>query len=446
MALFIGQLVGFAVIVLVIVKFVVPPVRSLMVARQDEVRRQLAESAQASQRIIDADQYLAERIADGRSEAAVIVGEATSDAQRIAEQLRVQAAIDAERIRAQGDQQVALLRSQKVRELRSDLGREALHKASTLIHSRLAQPDEVAATVDRFLDEIESMASVTTVSRAGAGAGDLRPASREARTVIINEFDSAASALSTDQLMAVASDLAAVAGLLQREPMLARHLADGSGDSSAKTALMERVLSGKVEQPTLEILRAGVSARWSVTSDLVDSIQHVAQLSLLERARRQDQVEVVAEELFRCSRLLAGQPRLSSLLSDYSESPDGRVTLLETVLGEGSGNTAMTVSLLAQSVRLLHGQRLEDVIEDLAHLAIARQGEIVAEVIAAASISEGQMQRLRSVLARIYRHDVSVQLTIDKSVLGGLSVTVGEDVIDGTISSRLAAAASHLPD
>jgi F-type H+-transporting ATPase subunit delta len=444
MATFIGQLIGFAVIVLVIVKFVVPPVRSLMAARQDEVRSQLEESAQAAQRIIDADQYLAERIADGRSEAAVIVGEATSDAQRIAEQLRAQAAIDAERIRAQGDQQVALLRSQKVRELRSDLGREAVHKASTLIHSRLAEPHEVAATVDRFLDEIESMAAVTTVGRAGAG--DLRPASREARIVIINQFDSAASALSTDQLTAVASDLAAVAGLLQREPMLARHLADGSGDSSAKTALMERVLSGKVEQPTLEILRAGVSARWSATSDLVDSIQLVAQLSLLERARRQDQVEAVAEELFRCSRLLAGQPRLSSLLSDSSESPDGRVTLLESVLGEGSGNTAITVSLLAQSVRLLHGQRLEDVIEDLAHLAIARQGEIVAEVIAAASISEGQMQRLRSVLARIYRHAVSVQLTIDKSVLGGLSVTVGEDVIDGTISSRLAAAASHLPD
>ena len=58
--------------------------------------------------VAGADQYLAERIADGRSEAAVIVGEATSDAQRIAEQLRVQAAIDAERIRAQGDQHGAL--------------------------------------------------------------------------------------------------------------------------------------------------------------------------------------------------------------------------------------------------------------------------------------------------------------------------------------------------
>jgi F0F1-type ATP synthase delta subunit len=50
------------------------------------------------------------------------------------------------------------------------------------------------------------------------------------------------------------------------------------------------------------------------------------------------------------------------------------------------------------------------------------------------------------VLARIYNHPVSVQLNIDPDVLGGLSVAVGDEVIDGTLSSRLAAAVTHLPD
>jgi F0F1-type ATP synthase delta subunit len=41
---------------------------------------------------------------------------------------------------------------------------------------------------------------------------------------------------------------------------------------------------------------------------------------------------------------------------------------------------------------------------------------------------------------------VKVQLEIDAAVLGGLSIAVGDEVIDGTLSSRLAAAEAQLPD
>jgi F-type H+-transporting ATPase subunit delta len=39
-----------------------------------------------------------------------------------------------------------------------------------------------------------------------------------------------------------------------------------------------------------------------------------------------------------------------------------------------------------------------------------------------------------------------VQLTVDPGLLGGLSVAVGDEIIDGTLSSRLDAAATKLPD
>ena len=55
MSTFIGQLVGFAVIVLIITKFVVPPVRKLMANQQEAVRTQLAESAASAQRLAAAD-------------------------------------------------------------------------------------------------------------------------------------------------------------------------------------------------------------------------------------------------------------------------------------------------------------------------------------------------------------------------------------------------------
>ena len=65
---------------------------------------------------------------------------------------------------------------------------------------------------------------------------------------------------------------------------------------------------------------------------------------------------------------------------------------------------------------------------------------------AAADLSDAQRTRLTEVLGRIYGHPVSVQLHIDPAVLGGLLISVGDEVIDGAVSSRLTAAKTGLPD
>ena len=67
-------------------------------------------------------------------------------------------------------------------------------------------------------------------------------------------------------------------------------------------------------------------------------------------------------------------------------------------------------------------------------------------IAAAASLSDAQSARLTEVLTRIYGHPVSVQLHINPDLLGGLNITVGDEVIDGTLSSKLAAAETKLPD
>ncbi|MDZ4233967.1 MAG: F0F1 ATP synthase subunit delta, partial [Dietzia sp.] len=61
-------------------------------------------------------------------------------------------------------------------------------------------------------------------------------------------------------------------------------------------------------------------------------------------------------------------------------------------------------------------------------------------------LTDEQSTRLTEVLSRIYGHPVSVQLNIDPAVLGGLLIAVGDEVIDGSISSRLEAARTGLPD
>jgi F-type H+-transporting ATPase subunit delta len=209
--------------------------------------------------------------------------------------------------------------------------------------------------------------------------------------------------------------------------------------------LIERLLSDKVDEHTLDLLRTAVSARWSAEADLLAGIEHTARLALLKLAEVNDEVDDVEDQLFRFGRILDAQPRLTVLLSDYTNAADGRVALLDKVLeGESVNQTAK--ALLSQTVRLLRGERADEAVIDLAELAVARRGEIVAHVTAAAELSDAQHTRLTEVLTRIYGHPVAVQLHVDPDLLGGLSITVGDEVIDGSIASRLAAAQSQLPD
>ena len=444
MSTFIGQLVGFAVIVWIIMKYVAPPVRRLMADQQQTVRDELEESSVATQRLAAADQYHARRVADGQSEARRIVDEARSDSVRIAEQLRTQADIEVERIKVQGGQQVSLLKTQVIRQLRSDLGNESVRRAGDLVRAYVADPQARSATVDRFIDELESMAPAAFTPEIGTSG--MRSASRDAQLALVDRFDSMATSLTSEQLSTLSAELASVAQLLLREPILARHLAEATGETEAKKELLARLLGGKADANTIELLDTAVSVRWSATKDFGGAVEHVARLSLLVRAEREQQADEVAEQLFRFGRVLQSAPRLNNLLGDYSKPAQDRVSLLRGVLDRAGGTNPTAGALLTQTIELLHGDRADEAVQDLAQLAVAHRGELVAEVAAADELTESQRRRLAEVLARIYHHPVSVQLNIDPELLGGLSVAVGDEVIDATLSSRLAAAETRLPD
>ncbi|MDA0251647.1 MAG: F0F1 ATP synthase subunit B/delta [Mycobacterium sp.] len=444
MSTFIGNLIGFALVAWLVMKFVVPLMRRLMVKQQDAVRNQLEESAKASQRLAVADQHHAQRAEEGRADARHVVEEARADSVRITEQLRAQADVEAERIKVQGAQQVSLLRSQTIRQLRGDLGSESVRRAGELVRAHVADPQAQSATVDRFLAELEAMAPAAFTPEIGATG--MRSASRDALRAVVERFNAIAVSLPGQELSSLAADLVSVDNLLLREPILARHLAEATGETAAKQRMLSGLLGGKVGANTLELLNTAVSVRWSRTGDLMDAIEHAARLALLVRAERDGQADEVAEQLFRFGRILNAQPRLSSLLGDYSQPAAQRVALLGTVLGGANGANPTATALVAQTVELLRGTRADDAVQELAELAVAHRGEIVAEVGAAADLSDVQRRRLTEVLTRIYHHPVSVQLNIEPALLGGLSVAVGDEVIDGTLSSRLAAAEIKLPD
>jgi F-type H+-transporting ATPase subunit delta len=443
MSTFIGQLIGFAVIIVLIVKFVAPPVRRMMQTQQETVRRQLEESSTAANKVAQAGQEHTKAVDEAKADSAKVIEEARADAEKIAEQLRAQADIEVERIKVQGAQQVQLLRQQLIRELRQNLGTESVHRAGELVRQHVSDADKQAATVDRFLDELDAMAPSQAVITDSASAR-LRSTSRDSLKTVTERFDELTADVDAEGLSTVAGDLTSVAKLLQTESVVAKHLGQSTDNPDGKADLAEALFSGKISDTALDLVKSAVSQRWSDESDLIHAVAHLARLTLLVSAERNDEAAEVEDQLFRVGRILDSENRLSGLLSDYTTPVDGRVGLLNSLL-DGKAN-ATTEALLAQTVELLRGGRADIAIHDLAELAVARRGEVVAHVEAAASLKKAQSDRLVEVLSRIYDRPVSLQLEVNPDLLGGLTIAVGDEVIDGSLSSRLTSAQAQLPD
>lgn len=96
--------------------------------------------------------------------------------------------------------------------------------------------------------------------------------------------------------------------------------------------------------------------------------------------------------------------------------------------------TAKFLGVLAQNRRL--GQ-LGAIIRDFRTLAARFRGETNAEVISAHPLDADQADALKQQLRTRIGRDVNVDLSVDPSLLGGLVVKIGSQMIDSSIKTRL---------
>ena len=272
---------------------------------------------------------------------------------------------------------------------------------------------------------------------------DLPAASRESLADLASRLEVLVDQVGPAELDAFGDELFAVARLLAAQIGLRRHLADPSVPESARTDVVERLLAGKVQRPALEAVQAAAAARWSRSADLIDALQTLARTAVLASAEKTGRLDEAEDELFRFGRILDREPELARLLADPVTPIEGRIRLLDQLL---SGKvTQTTATLLRQAVELPRGQHLDVLAEGLAEMAAGRRDRSIARVTTAVRLTPDQEQRLVDTLSRLYGRPMSLQVELDESLLGGLVVRVGNEVIDGSVAGRLETARRLLP-
>ncbi len=270
----------------------------------------------------------------------------------------------------------------------------------------------------------------------------MRAASRETFAIASEKLNGLARDAEPAALATVGDELLSVAGLLTREPRLRRALADPARSGSDRQALLDGIVADAVSSDTREVLGSVAGGRWSSAAELLDGVELLGVEAHLAGADRAGQLDDVEDELFRFGQVVDGSPQLAAVLGDPIESVSGREALIESLLDGKSKPT--TVRLAALALRGFGGRTFLGALTRLVELAADRRSQQVAYVTTATPLPEADEARLGARLKAMYGRDISLKITVDPSVLGGIRVLVGSDLYDGTTLRRLSEARQAL--
>ena len=265
--------------------------------------------------------------------------------------------------------------------------------------------------------------------------------SRESLKASRAMLDATVKGATSDAASQLCSQLFSCAQILAGSIALRRAITDPSRDSAAKVALVTDLFGKSLDAKALEIITNIASLRWSSSADLVPVIEQLAIEAQGSSANISGELDLVEDEFFAVSQAIASSFELRQALTT-SGAEEAKTSLVVELLGKT--NTDATVKLVSHLVNNMRGRSIEAAFEDYFFALAARRNRLIAHVQVAVALSDTQRARLAASLAAQVGQPVQVNVDVDPSVIGGVSVRFGDEIIDGTMSTRLAGAGRAL--
>jgi len=230
-----------------------------------------------------------------------------------------------------------------------------------------------------------------------------------------------------------------IADVLSSNIAVRRALTDPSRDGAAKAAFISDLFGKKIDSLALGLITELSSLRWSSPKDLVLVLEQLAIEAEASAANIAGELDRVEDEIFTAGAAFASSSELRKALT--SDATDAKATLVADIL-KGASNS--TVKLVSQMVNTWRGRSIESAFADYQWALAARRNRVIALVRVAAPLTQAQQDRLASTLTSKVGQPVRINIEIDPSVLGGVSVRFADEIVDGSVSNRLAGAARAL--
>lgn len=174
----------------------------------------------------------------------------------------------------------------------------------------------------------------------------------------------------------------------------------------------------------------------SDTSSLTSGVAGRYATALFEIAQEAKKLPAVEGDLTALAAALDESDALRDLITSPIYTRDEQSAVMAELtkkmgLGAEVGNT---VALMASNRRLMVLPQLIDAVKALAANA---RGEITAEVTAAKKLTKAQQDSLAKALKKSVGKKVTINMSVDETLIGGLIVKLGSKMIDTSIASKL---------
>ena len=266
--------------------------------------------------------------------------------------------------------------------------------------------------------------------------------SRQSLASLRGTLDEQLKGVSSADCTAISHDLFLVLASLNSSIGLRRAFTDPSRDAASKSALIADLFGKSLSKSAIALLEAAVSLRWSSPVDVASAVEQLAIESEATAANADNTLDRLQEELFAFETLLEQNTDLRGAVSINNVEAAHKSELLSALLGNKVAPS--TLRLVTELVNALNGRNIELVIDLYIQTVAARRNRAIAVVRTRSELSTAQTEKLVALLTKQMGQPVHLNVEIDPTVLGGLSIRFKDEMIDGTISTRVAEAGRAL--
>jgi len=265
--------------------------------------------------------------------------------------------------------------------------------------------------------------------------------SRQSLVAARAKLDAAVKGATADSAAKLSSELFLAAEVLASNVPLRRAFADMSRDAASKGTLVKDLFGKTLGSAALTVLTDVATLRWSAGGDIVHVLEQLAIEAEGSAANINGELDRVEDELFEISRVIAENFELRKALVGPGTT-SAKSTLVSDVLGKRASES--TVRLAAALVTSLRGRSIEAGFADYLSALANRRNRLIANVRVAVAITDTQKVRLAQAIEKQVGQPIRVNIQVDPSIIGGVSVKFADELVDGSISNRLAGAGRAL--
>jgi F-type H+-transporting ATPase subunit delta len=265
--------------------------------------------------------------------------------------------------------------------------------------------------------------------------------SRQSLVAARSALDASVKGASAASASELSSHLFLAAEVIAGNTSLRRAITDPARDKAAKAALVKDLFSKSTGTLAVSLLSELSGLRWSSTKDLVYATEQLAIEAEASAANIAGELDRVEDEFFETSRLVADNFELRKALVSVG-STAAKSALIADVLGKKA--SASTIKIASALVASLRGRSIEAAFADYLFGLANRRNRLIAVVRTATALTDSQASRLATTLEKKVGQPIRINVQIDPTILGGVSIKFADELVDGSVVNRLAKAGRAL--